>query len=172
MAINTWKSFEKTAILCNGVELVLIEAESLSMKDKFMRYRPRTRMEVHTKSLIINAIEANVKNFYRPIMDPSLDNNRIVLDSINNQIGLKGGLKEGAKFINADNYEDVYYVHKYGESYCIEHHDKSPIKIDNRTMILYHVPETSQVAFLGNIDFKPALSEITNKYLYAKSKMC
>lgn len=78
MARNTWKSFEKTAILCNGVELVLIEAESLSMKDKFMRYRPRTRMEVHTKSLIINAIEANVKNFYRPIMDPSLDNNRIV----------------------------------------------------------------------------------------------
>ena len=113
--------------------------------------------------------EPDAKNSVKPVY---LDNNRIVLDSINNQIGLKGGLKEGAKFINADNYEDVYYVHKYGESYCIEHHDKSPIKIDNRTMILYHVPETSQVAFLGNIDFKPALSEITNKYLYAKSKMC
>ena len=72
------KPFEKTAILNNGVEVILIEAENLSVKDKFMKYRPRTRMEVHTKSLIFEAIEANVKNFYRPVMDPTLENGKVV----------------------------------------------------------------------------------------------
>ncbi len=76
-------------------------------------------------------------------------------DGDSGKIGLKGGLKEGAKFVNANDENDVYYVHKYGNEYCIEHHDKSPICVNDSTMILYHVPEVSQVAFLGRVDFKP-----------------
>lgn len=67
----------------------------------------------------------------------------IYLDSIKlsadeEKIGIKGGLKEGLQFVNANNPEDVYFVHKYNDEYYIEHHDKSPIKVDDSTLILYH----------------------------------
>lgn len=51
---------------------ILIEAESLSLKDKFMRHWPRTKRERATKKLIREVIRAGVKNFYRPKYDPSL----------------------------------------------------------------------------------------------------
>lgn len=95
-----------------------------------------------------------------------LDNNRIDLNEVGNngKIGLKGGLKEGAKFINANNPNDVYFVHKYGDKYYLEHHDRSPICVDDSTMILYHVPEKSQVAFTGTIDYKPCISDVSKLY--------
>jgi len=95
-----------------------------------------------------------------------LNDNKILLNEMgnNNQIGLKGGLKEGAKFVNANNPEDVYYVHKYGNEYCLEHHDKTPICINDRTMILYHVPEKSQVHFTGNVNYKMPAVQIAKAY--------
>ena len=48
-----------------------VEAESLSLDDEFMKYKPKTEQEEETKALIKEAIEKGVKNFYRPIMDPS-----------------------------------------------------------------------------------------------------
>jgi len=50
---------------------ILVEAENLSMKDKFMNYWPKTKWEVVTKKLICEAIRSGVKNFYRPKYDPS-----------------------------------------------------------------------------------------------------
>ena len=73
----------------------------------------------------------------------------VYLDSIkltddNEKIGIKGGLKEGIVFYNANNPKDKYYVHKYDDQYYIEHHDKSPIKIDDSTLILYSAGKTEQ----------------------------
>ena len=51
--------------------LILIEAERLSLNDSFMKHKPRTKAEKKAKRLITGAIKAGVKNFYRPIMDPS-----------------------------------------------------------------------------------------------------
>ena len=48
-----------------------VEAESLSLDDKFMKYKPKTELEKETKALIKEVIDKGVKNFYRPIMDPS-----------------------------------------------------------------------------------------------------
>ena len=48
-----------------------VEAESLSLDDEFMKHSPKTEREEETKALIKEAIEKEVKNFYRPIMDPS-----------------------------------------------------------------------------------------------------
>lgn len=59
--------------------------------------------------------------------------------------GLKGGLTPGLEFINANNPNDKYYVHKYGEDYYLEHHDKNePINITDSTMILYHTPNKEE----------------------------
>ncbi len=67
---------------------------------------------------------------------------KIVLTDNHEKIGIKGGLKEGIVFYNANNPEDKYYVHKYNDEYCLEHHDRSPIKIDDSTMILYSLGKT------------------------------
>ena len=56
---------------------ILIEAESLSLNDEFMQYQPSTKNEEDIKQLIIEAINSSVKNFYRPIMDPSFNDNGI-----------------------------------------------------------------------------------------------
>lgn len=103
------------------------------------------------------------------------DNNKIVLDEItpdgktNNhtKIGLRGGIQEGAKFVNANNPEDVYYVHKYGNSYCLEHHDKSAISINERAMVLYHVPEKSRVWHTGTIEYKMPANQAAQAYANA-----
>lgn len=52
-------------------DFILIEVESLSRKDRFMWHNPRTKNEKVAKELIVEAIKANVKNFYRPKYDPS-----------------------------------------------------------------------------------------------------
>ncbi len=96
-----------------------------------------------------------------------LDNDRIYLSATYNKkdgIGINVGLKEGTKFVNAKDENDVYYVHKDGNEYVLEHHDKSPICIKDTTMILYHVPEKSQVAFTGNINYKPPISSVLKAY--------
>jgi hypothetical protein len=48
-----------------------IDAESLSKTDKFLTYQPKTPREEETKERILAAIDAGVKNYYRPVMDPS-----------------------------------------------------------------------------------------------------
>ena len=65
----------KTAI--SDDDLILIEAESLSKDDEFMQYEPRTESEERTKDLIAEAIKSRVKNFYRPVLDPSFTANGI-----------------------------------------------------------------------------------------------
>lgn len=54
-----------------GCELILVDAESLSMEDEIMKYEPKTGRERSVKELIHKAISAGVKNFYRPKIDPS-----------------------------------------------------------------------------------------------------
>jgi hypothetical protein len=58
-------------------DIVLIEAESLSKDDEFMKYEPKTERELDTKGLIAEAIKSRVKNFYRPVMDPSFCNDGV-----------------------------------------------------------------------------------------------
>lgn len=52
-------------------DLVLVDAENLSMKDKFMQHEPKNDKERETKELIKEAIKKGVKNFYKPRGDVS-----------------------------------------------------------------------------------------------------
>lgn len=61
------------SIWANGYEFILVEAESLSLEDDFMKFEPQTDREKATKELISEAIHNGVKNFYRPKCDPSFD---------------------------------------------------------------------------------------------------
>lgn len=52
---------------------VLIEASKLRLDDRFMKYRPKTGEEKTFKSLLSGAIKSGLKDFYRPILDPSFN---------------------------------------------------------------------------------------------------
>lgn len=61
---------KKESVFCED-NVILIEAEKLSLDDEFMQLEPTTQEEKETKELIAEAIRKGVKNFYRPIIDPS-----------------------------------------------------------------------------------------------------
>lgn len=65
------KMQEKPKSPISDSDLVLVDAESLSMKDEFMQYEPRNEREKETKELIAEAIKKGVKNFYKPKGDVS-----------------------------------------------------------------------------------------------------
>ena len=69
--VTSEKSNSIPMIKIPEIIFVQIEAESLSKDDEFMKYKPKTEREVDAKGLIAEAISSGVKNFYRPVMDPS-----------------------------------------------------------------------------------------------------
>ena len=143
--------------------------EHKSQISALLRQNTDGRMTVSLFNMEGISHDPQYKNGVKPMY---LDDNKIVLDEIvpdgesNNhiKIGLRGGLQEGAKFVNANNSNDVYYVHKYGNSYCLEHHDRSPILVEDRTMVLYHVPEKSKVFHTGTIEYKIPASQAASAY--------
>lgn len=52
---------------------VLCEASKLSLDDEFMKHTPCSGEERTLKKLLEEAIESGLKDFYRPVCDPSLD---------------------------------------------------------------------------------------------------
>lgn len=58
-------------IKVNGDDFILVDAESLSLDDEFMQYKPQTEREIITQLIITRVISSGVKNFYRPKCDPS-----------------------------------------------------------------------------------------------------
>lgn len=54
----------------------LIEASKLSLKDKFMKYKPKTQMEKKLKELLEQVIKGGVKDFWRPSLDPSFTDDK------------------------------------------------------------------------------------------------
>ena len=54
-------------------KVVLIEASKLSLDDEFMWYRPKTDEEKAFKELLSEVIKNGVKDFYRPVLDPSFN---------------------------------------------------------------------------------------------------
>lgn len=53
-----------------------VEASKLSLEDEFMKYQPKTINEMELKGMITSVIQNNPKDFWRPVCDPSFDDNR------------------------------------------------------------------------------------------------
>ena len=57
----------------NDEMFVLIEASKLSMDDEFMQYQPNNDSEKKFKDLLEDVIKKGIADFWRPRMDPTLD---------------------------------------------------------------------------------------------------
>ena len=65
----------KEKIVRSSVETcVLIEASKLSLEDKFMQHEPKTKNAKELKALLKEVITCGIKDFWRPRLDPSFDN--------------------------------------------------------------------------------------------------
>lgn len=89
MTITLGKHFRivRTEIIKGAVEIIyefeseyfsryfpIVNVEELSLEDDFLKnYRPETEKQEKLKRRIENAINAKVKNFRRPIVDPAFD---------------------------------------------------------------------------------------------------
>ena len=54
-------------------KVVLIEASKLSLDDEFMEHQPKNRREEEFKNLLSEVVKSGVKDFYRPVLDPSFN---------------------------------------------------------------------------------------------------
>ena len=62
-----------TEKLKNDDIFVLVEASKLSLDDEFMSHEPTTYEEEKLKKLLTEAIKKGLKDFYRPVLDPSFN---------------------------------------------------------------------------------------------------
>ena len=62
---------------CNQREGIfkLVPASKLSLEDDFLKYQPKTKREREFKNLVEIAIKSGLKDFWRPVCDPSFDDN-------------------------------------------------------------------------------------------------
>ena len=103
--------------------------------------------------------------------------NDIYLDKIylNSDDGMTGieGLKEGRRFVNAKDKNDIYYTRVKDGKYYIARHVNGqdvPIPLHDTTLILYYVPEEGvPLTFTGSCMVKPSASFVANAY---KAKSC
>ena len=59
---------------------VVIEASKLSVKDEFMNYSPQTFYEKSFRGNLLNVLKQGMKDFCKPIYDPSLSSNGITYE--------------------------------------------------------------------------------------------
>ena len=109
-------------------------------------------------------INHNPTEYYTP---ETVYLDRIVLSY--GKTGIDGGLKVGTEFINANNPDDRYKVRILNGEYVLEHEDHTPVKINDSTLILYHVPKSveareAKVRLANAKAYKPGADTVANAY--------
>ena len=64
---------EKTVVENLQDAFVLVEASKLSLRDEFMKHKPKTEREERFKKQLTDAIKKGIKDFWRPKYDPSFN---------------------------------------------------------------------------------------------------
>ena len=76
-------------------------------------------------------------------------------------------MKEGTKFVNANDSNDIYYVRENNGAYYLKRHINGtdyPIEFSDSTLILYSVPEGKSLSFTGKMDVKLPFKFIARNY--------
>ena len=53
----------------------LVPASLLTLEDDWLKYQPKTIAEMKFKNMVEDAIKSGIKDFWRPVCDPSFDDN-------------------------------------------------------------------------------------------------
>ncbi len=110
---------------------------------------------------------AGINHQYNQYYTPS----QVTLDSVsfnfNGQDGLKCGIKEGTKFVNAFDENDIYYTREENGHYKLKRHvngHDEPITFKDTTLILYSNP-----SFTGRrVMYNPQYNIVSNPYIAKK----
>ena len=74
LATTTATTENTTCQLCEGIFKKVLASE-LGLDDEFLKYQPKTDAERNFKKLVETAIKNGLKDFWRPVYDPSFDDN-------------------------------------------------------------------------------------------------
>ena len=113
---------EKTVVENLQDAFVLVEASKLSLRDEFMKHKPKTKREERFKKQLTDVIKKGVKDFWRPKYDSSF-----------NEEGMGICYVEGKRPAVGKSYN---WWHKAATAYCPERHSRLGTK-------------SEYVAFLG-----------------------
>lgn len=87
-----------------------------------------------------------------------------------NGVGVSG-LRNGTKFVNAKDENDVYYVNELDGKYYLKHGSgDGKIRLTDGTLILYHVPDNTALTFTGSFNFKPSARYVAGAYDIQKNE--
>lgn len=75
--INSFENFEEM--------FPVVEASKLSLKDSFMKHKPQTKKQKRLKDSLTKSIKEGLKDFRRPIMDPSIDEDGNIIFKAGNE---------------------------------------------------------------------------------------
>lgn len=109
----------------------------------------------------------NMTEYKKPDDKDATYIDKLYLNANNENFGISG-IREGTKFVNAEDENDIYYTRVEGSNYyLIRHcHGKDvPIKLDSAALILYHVPgKNIPLTFTGSCMVKPAARYVAKAY--------
>jgi hypothetical protein len=114
----------------------------------------------------------NLSGFHTDVRKPYMQEN-LYLDRLyfnQNDEGTIGiaGLREGTKFVNANDKSDVYYtrIDNSGQYYLTRHCEGRdvPIILNDTTLILYHVPKGIPLTFTGKFLAQPSAKYVATAY--------
>lgn len=92
---------------------------------------------------------------------------RVDLNDEGETVGIPG-LREGLKFVNANDSNDIYYTRVDDKGYYLTRHYNGvdvPLKVDDTTLVLYHLPEKNiPLTFTGSNMVKPTCKFVANAY--------
>ena len=92
---------------------------------------------------------------------------KLYLDDPSGNVGISG-LREGLKFVNANDESDVYYTRvENGRYYLVRNYNgvDVPTPLNDTTLILYHVPENGvPLTFTGSCMVKPQAKFVAGAY--------
>ena len=103
------------------------------------------------------------KKMYLDAVKLNFDNN----GQINNGklgVGVQG-IKPGTKFVNANNEDEKFIVVEHDGKYFLKKEDGNGLMLDDTTMVLYHVPESTPLSFTGQYHIKQNINTVMNAYL-------
>ncbi len=117
------------------------------------------RREYKQDDIVLDSIKLNFES-----QKDEFGNDKDVIVDGDNGVGICG-LKNGTKFINANNENDVYVVNELdGKYYLKSTSGDGKIRLTDSTLILYSVPKNSALTFTGSFDFKPSSRLVAGAY--------
>jgi hypothetical protein len=151
--------------LNNGAVFVLPQNRTQKGEEVTSIFRESTDGRMAISIFNPTGLHSDVKREYR--QDDAYIDRLYFNENYDGTVGISG-IRQGTKFVNANDPTDVYYtrIDNSGQYYLTRHYDGRdvPIKLNDTTLILYHVPQDIPLTFTGKVLAAPSSKYVASAY--------